>query len=87
MVHRLKDSYSIVLAPKDHPSTEREIKSLIELLLPHNQYKLKKYALEDFVSVLGKNCPDEFKNWLNWFYDRYLDFEKIDSILNEPKPQ
>ena len=85
MVHRLKDSYSIVLAPKDHPSTEREIKSLIELLLPQNQYKLKKYALEDFVSALGKNCPDEYKEWLNWFYNRYLDFGKIESILNESK--
>jgi hypothetical protein len=85
MVHRLKDSYSIVLAPKDHPTTDREIKSLVEYLHPQYKYKLKKYALEDFVFALEKNCPDEFLNWLNWFYDRYLNFEKIASILNEPK--
>ena len=82
MVHQLKDSYSIILAPKDHPSTDGEIKSLLEVLHPEYHYKLKKYALEDFVATLRNNCPDEFQPWLNWFYDRYLNFNKIDKIIN-----
>ena len=84
MVHQLKDSYSIILAPKDHPSTDGEIKSLLELLHPEYHYKLKKYAIEDFVSALGKSCPDEFQAWLKWFFDRYLDFNKIETIMHEP---
>lgn len=85
MVHQLKDSFSIILAPKDHPSTDNEIKSLLKYLHPEHQYKLKKYSLEDFVSSLGKSCPYEFKIWLKWFFDRYLDFNKIESIMNEPE--
>lgn len=84
MVHQLKDSYSIILAPKDHPSTDSEIQSMLKFLKPEYHYKLKKYTLEDLVSSLGKNCPDEFQAWLEWFYDRYLDFNKVESILNEP---
>lgn len=83
MVHRLKDSLSIILAPKDHPTTDREIKSLLKFLKPEYQYKLKKYSLEDFVFALRKNCPDEFQLWLKWFFDRYLDFDKVDTLMYE----
>ncbi|NVN96633.1 hypothetical protein HXX01_00015 [Candidatus Nomurabacteria bacterium] len=85
LVHRLKDSFSIIMAPKDHPSTDREIKSLLKFLKPGNQYKLNKYSLEDFVSALGNNCPEEFQSWVKWFFDRYLDFDKVDSIMKELK--
>ncbi len=85
MKKKFKDSYSIILAPKDHPSTAKEIDSLLKLVKPEFQYKLKKYSLEDFVTALGKSCPDEFKMWLNWFYDRYLDFQKVESILKAPE--
>ena len=83
MVHNLKNSFSIILAPKDHPSTDTEIKSLLKFLLPEYQYKLKKYSIEDFVTTLNKKCPDSFQIWLKWFWDRYLNFNKIESILNE----
>jgi hypothetical protein len=84
MVHHLKDSFSVILAPEDHPSTNPEIVSLKNYLKPENHYKLKKYSLEDFLSNLNKSCPDTFQPWLKWFFDRYLDFDKIEPILNEP---
>ena len=84
MVYNLRDSFSIILAPKDHPSTNTEIESLKKYLKPENHYKLKKYTLEDFTSKLGKSCPHAFQPWVKWFIDRYLAFEKIESILNEP---
>ncbi|MBK8884607.1 MAG: hypothetical protein IPN67_20325 [Bacteroidales bacterium] len=77
MVHGFKDSFSIILAPKDHPSTDREIKSLVKFLKPEYQYKLKKHSLEDFVSALGKNCPVEFQSWLKWFHDDTLILIKL----------
>jgi hypothetical protein len=83
MVHQLKDSYSMILAPKDHPSTENEIVSLKKYLKPQFHYKLKKYSLEDFIFSLGKSCPEEFKRWLNWFDDRYLNFSKVESIHSD----
>ncbi len=81
MVHQLKDSFSIILAPKDHPTTEKEITSLRTFLKQEYHYKLEKYSLEDFVSSLGKSCPKEFQTWLKWFFDRYLDFSKIEPLL------
>lgn len=82
-VHGLKESYSIVLAPADHPTTESEIASLHENLLPEFQYKLQKLSLEDFVKSLKDYCPHDFQNWLNWFYDRYLDFNKSEKLYTE----
>jgi hypothetical protein len=76
----LKDSYSIVLAPKDHPSTNEEIKSLKQYLKNEYSYKLTDYKLEDFVNALKLNCPVDYLGWLNWFDDRYLNFEKLNSL-------
>lgn len=83
MVNNLKDSFSIILAPKDHPSTNTEIESLRCYLKPENHYILKKYTLEDFTYNLSRNCPDSFMPWLEWFNDRYLAFGKIESIMKE----
>jgi hypothetical protein len=83
LVHGLCDSYSIILAPGDHPSTETEIASLHKNLLPEFHYKLQKYALEDFVDKLKFDCPEEFKPWLAWFYDRYLNFSKTEHLFRE----
>lgn len=82
-VHGLCDSFSIILAPGDHPSTEGEIDSLHKNLLPEFHYKLQKYSLEDFVRNLKDNCPEEFQPWLHWFYDRYLNFSKTDYLYKE----
>jgi len=80
VVKRLKDSYSVILAPKDHPTTKGEIKSLKDYLKKDYQYKLSDYKLEDFIDALKKNCPREFQDWLVWFEDRYLDFGKLKII-------
>lgn len=83
MVHELTDSFSIIMAPGEHPTTEKEIRSLQKNLKPEFHYKLKKYALEDFIKLLQVECPDEFSEWLNWFYDRYLNFEKTEHLFKE----
>ena len=83
LVHGLSDSYSIILAPGEHPTTESEIVSLHENLKPEFQYKLQKYALEDFIESLIPYCPEEFKSWLTWFYSRYLDFMKTEYLYKE----
>lgn len=83
LVHGLRDSYSIILAPQEHPTTEKEINSLRENLYPEFQYKLHKYALEDFVASLKPDCPEEFQNWLTWFYNRYLNFGNTEYLFKE----
>ena len=83
LVHGLSDSYSIILAPREHPTTEKEIFSLRENLILEFHYKLRKYALEDFVDSLKPDCPEEFQNWLTWFYNRYLDFGKTEHLFKE----
>ncbi len=83
LVHDFKDSYSIIMAPAEHPTTEIEIASLQKNLLPEFHYKLQKYSLEDFVESLKSDCPKEFQEWLNWFYDRYLDFNKTEHLFKE----
>jgi hypothetical protein len=76
VVNRLKDSYSIILAPKDHPSTDKEVLSLKQFLKPeYKELKIKKYSLEAFIEVLKANCPATSLDWLEWFQDRYLKFE------------
>jgi len=47
-----------------------------------NENKLTDYKLEDFVSALKLNCPVDYLEWLNWFYDRYLNFEKLKNLNN-----
>lgn len=76
-VQGLKNSYSIILAPEDHPSTKVEINSLKEQLKIEYQYKLQDLKLEKFIFALMINCPEEFKPWLVWFNDRYLSFKKV----------
>lgn len=47
IVEGLKDSFSVVLSPKDHPSTGEEIKSVARYLKPEYAYKLRAVTLED----------------------------------------
>lgn len=83
IVNNLADSYSIIMAPEHHPTTEKEIKCFHENLLPQFHYKLSKYSLEDFFAALKPDCPDEFTGWLNWFYNRYLDFSKTEDLYRQ----
>jgi len=80
-VKGLKDSFSIIMAPKDHPSTDAEINSLTKHLnVEFKETKLFKYCLESFVKALKISCPEEYTGWLDKFYDRYLDFNKLEKI-------
>lgn len=70
--HGFKKVYSVILAPKDHPSTQTEIATL----KGHLNYEVKKRvlakSLEDFTHALGKVCPFEQCDWIDWFRNRYL---------------
>ena len=73
-------SYSLIMAPKGHPSTDRELKSLVNELKPEYRYKVQSISLDEFVKGLIETCPPEYTEIYKDFYNRYLDFEKINSI-------
>jgi hypothetical protein len=70
-------SYSIILAPKRHPSTKRELESLTNGLREEYKNKIKEIKLEDFVESIISICPVEYANIFERFYDRYLNFDKL----------
>ena len=73
------ESYSIILAPKNHPSTDNEVNSLLsELREEYKNNKIKKINLEDFVNAIIDYCPDAYRVVFKRFYDRYLNFGKLD---------
>jgi len=78
-VHELKDVFSVVIAPKDHPSTETEILSLQKSL--KKKEKIRALKWEEVVKDAKRQCPAEYLNWLNWFEARYLDFDKVNQYL------
>ena len=84
---KLSKSYSIILAPVQHPTTEAEIKALQKFLSNDCPVdKLSKYSLEDFVTIISKNLSEEkYKVWIKWFYDRYLAFNKVEGFYKELK--
>jgi hypothetical protein len=81
MVEGLKDSYSVVLSPKEHPSTEEEISSVTEYLKPEYAYKLSAVSLEDFVDVMIQYLPEYYAQVYERFRGRYLEFGKADLKL------
>ena len=74
----LKDSYSVVLSPKEHPSTEEEIKSVTEYLKPEYAYKLSAVTLEDFVDAMIQYLPEYYAQVYERFRGRYLEFRKVE---------
>ena len=80
IVEGLKDSYSVVLSPKEHPSTEEEIKSVTKYLKPEYAYKLSAVSLEDFVNAMIQYLPEYYAQVYESFRGRYLEFEKV--VLN-----
>lgn len=72
----LKDSYSVVLSPKEHPSTEEEIKSVTKYLKPEFAYKLSAVSLEDFVDTMIQYLPEYYAHVYERFMGRYLEFGK-----------
>lgn len=85
IVNGLSDSYSIIMSPAEHPTTDIEIRGLHENLKPEYHYKLRKYTLEDFAKALKSDCPMDFLPWLSWFRERYLDFEKTEYLFKQFK--
>lgn len=73
-------SYSIILAPKRHPSTKRELESLTNGLREEYKNKIEKIDLEDFVERIISVCPVEYATIFERFYDRYLNFDKLKNI-------
>ena len=73
-----KKSYSIILAPKDHPSTEKEKESLLQYLKPEYRYKLNVVDIESFVSKLIINSEGDYKYVFEEFDDRYLNLSKLE---------
>lgn len=73
-------SYSIILAPKEHPTTVKELESLTNVLRDEYKEKVKNIYLEDFVNAIIDNCPSEYRVVFERFYDRYLNFGKLKNI-------
>ena len=74
-------SYSIILSPSIHPSTEREVDSLLPELKEEYAEKLRIVHLEDFVDALIANTPEEYSSLFDRFRSRYLDFDKARKTL------
>lgn len=86
MVHGLANSYNIILAPKNHPTTETEINSIKKYFKDSSpKDKLVKRDLEQFTAVIALHIPDEMKPWIEWFKNRYLSFDEETELYNEFK--
>lgn len=75
---RLKDSYSVVLSPKEHPSTEEEIKYVTDYLKPEYVYKLSAVSLEDFMDAMIQYLSEYYTLVYEKFRRRYLEFRKVE---------
>ena len=71
------NSYSIILAPRNHPSTDNEFKSLYNELKEEHRTKINSMHMEDFVNAIINNSPTEYRVVFERFYDRYLNFKKL----------
>ena len=74
------NSYSIILAPRNHPSTDNEFKSLYNELKEEHRTKINSMHLEDFVNAIINNSPTEYRVVFERFYDRYLNFKKLNNF-------
>jgi hypothetical protein len=75
-INQNKKAYSIVLAPKEHPTTGDEVNSLKNELKEEYRYKISSVNLEDFVLKLIEKSQGKYQATFRAFYDRYLNFEK-----------
>ena len=64
--------YSVVLAPAQHPTTEKEVASLRNELKPEFQNKISAISLEYFIAKTLEICPDEDKAPFEYFKNRYM---------------
>lgn len=77
MVEGLKGAYSVVLLPKDHPSTEGGIRSVTEYLKSEYTYKLSAVTLENFVDAMIQYLLEYCAQVYERFSGRYLGFRKL----------
>ena len=70
--------YSVVLAPAQHPTTNKEVASLKDELLPEYHYKITSVTLEDFIKKAQKACPKGYRYPFWYFRERYLSFSTKD---------
>ena len=71
-----KKAYSIVLAPKEHPTTTNEVNSLKNELKEEYRYKISSVYLKDFVLKLIEKSQSKYQATFRAFYDRYLNYKK-----------
>ena len=76
----LDDSISIILSPKGNMSNEEDERSLIAILKDEYKYKFQSVTLESFVSALIREFPDT--ELFRRFENRYLDFERVEKLIN-----
>lgn len=72
------DSYSIILAPKIHPSTDKEVRSITDEMQPNYKGKLQNIYLESFTDKLISESPEEYADIFRRFRDRYLSFDIVE---------
>jgi hypothetical protein len=86
MVKGYEYSQSVILAPIGHPTTEKEINSLKEFLIPAvADEKIRKYHLEDFAAIIAIHADESRKPWIHWFQKRYLAFDRVEELYKELK--
>ncbi|MBQ8438027.1 MAG: hypothetical protein IJ431_05225 [Alistipes sp.] len=78
--HTSTKSYSLIMAPAGHPSTSRELESIVDKLRSEHKYKLQHIPLEEFVRKLITHSPAEYKTVFEKFFNRYLEFFKLESL-------
>ena len=72
------ESFSIVLSPKIHPSTDDEVLSITNEMRPEYQGKLQSISLESFTDKLIYESPEEYADIFRRFRDRYLSFDRVE---------
>lgn len=70
-------AYSVVLAPRDHPTTAREIASLRDELVESFAARVMAVSLEQVVAAFIDNAPADLRPLYKTFYYRYLDFSRL----------
>lgn len=75
--HPKSIAYSVVLAPKDHPTTAREVESLRDRLTESYAARVMAVSLEQVVAAFIDNAPSDFQSLFETFRYRYLDFSRL----------
>ena len=72
IVEKANRCYSVVLAPAQHPTTEKEVTSLKNELKYEYRDKITSVSLEHFIKKALNKCPREDRAAFEYFKERYL---------------